>query len=257
MNSRLAVATVAASLAATACFAQKDVADVPSQKRTIAANKRMTYFLIASSAKKVPAKGYGLLLILPGGSGNAAFHPFVKRIRKHAVPKDVVVAQPIAVKWTDRQVIVWPTEKNKVAKQQFSTEQFIDAVVKDVQSVHRIDKTRVYAMAWSSSGPAVYAAALRKKTPLTGSYVMMSVFKPQLLPPLKNAKGRRFFIEHSPDDGVCPYWMAQKADKILKKAGARTNLVTYKGGHGFRGNIYGRMRAALQWLESDRKTGTP
>lgn len=235
--------------------AQSDVADIPSKKRTIAAHKRMTYFLIPPAAKKPPKDGYGLLVLLPGGSGSEAFHPFIKRIRKHAVPKDVVVAQPIAFKWTEKQRIVWPTDKSKVDKLAFSTEQFIDAVIKDVQSVHKIDGKRINAMGWSSSGPAIYAAALRKKTPLAGSYIMMSVYKPKFLPPVKNAKGRRFYIEHSPDDRICPHWMAKKANTELKAAGANVQFAEYKGGHGFRGNIYGRMRTAFQWLDR-RKSKT-
>ena len=234
----------------SARFVQKDVPDVPSSKRTIAAHKRMTYFLIPAADKKPPKEGYGLVVLLPGGSGSAAFHPFVKRIRKHAVPSNVIVAQPIAVKWTDKQVIVWPTEKSKVDKQKFSTEAFIDAVIKDVGTVHKVDPKRTWAMGWSSSGPAIYAAALRKKTPLAGSYIMMSVYKPRFLPPVKNAKGRRFYIEHSPDDRVCPHWMAKKAHKELKEAGAKVEFTEYRGGHGFRGNIYGRMKAAFKWLNT-------
>lgn len=232
---------------------QKDVEDIPSTKREIAANKRMTYFLIPPAAKTKPKNGYGLLVLLPGGGGGEGFHPFVKRIRKHAVPDDVVVAQLIATKWTDRQAIVWPTEKNKVDMQEFSTEEFIDAVVTDAQAVHTIDKKRVYGMGWSSSGPAIYAAALLEKTPLAGSYVMMSVYKPRLLPPVKNGKERAFYIEHSPDDRVCPHWMAKKAYEELKDAGARVTFATYQGGHGFRGNIYGRMKTAFKWLETKTK----
>lgn len=229
---------------------QKDVADVASEKRTLKTHKRMTYFLIPPAAKNAPRNGYGLVVLLPGGSGSAAFHPFIKRIRKHAVPDDLIVAQPVAVKWTDTQRVVWPTEQSKVDKQEFSTEAFIDAVIKDVESVHRVDAKRVYAMGWSSSGPAIYAAAFRKATPLVGSYIMMSVYKPQQLPPVQNAKGRRFYIEHSPDDRVCPLWMAKKAHQQLKQAGARVTFSSYKGGHGFRGNIYGRMKTAFQWLET-------
>eukprot|EP00913_Durusdinium_trenchii_P008903 g8369.t1 len=229
-------------------FVQKDVEDVPSTKRTIADNKRMTYFLIPAAAKQAPKAGYGLLLLLPGGSGDARFHPFVKRIRKHAVPDDLVVAQPVAFKWTEQQRIVWPTEKNKVDKQEFSTEKFLDAIIKDVKGVHRIDPKRVYAMGWSSSGSAIYATALRKQSPLAGSYIMMSVYKPKYLPPVNNGRKQSFYIEHSPDDRICPFWMAEKAQKELKEAGARVKFATYRGGHGFRGNIYGRMRAAFwEW----------
>jgi len=52
---------------------------------------------------KAPKKGYGLLVVLPGGSGMADFHPFIKRIYKHAIPEGYLLAQPVAVKWTEKQ----------------------------------------------------------------------------------------------------------------------------------------------------------
>ena len=236
-------------LTASICFAQDDVADVPSEKRHVGDDQRKFYFLIPPAAKKAPSNGLGLLVVLPGGDGSEAFHPFVKRIRKYAVPDDFAVAQPIAIKWSEKQFVVWPTEKLKVEKQKFSTEQFVEAVVKDVAATHAIDPKRVVCMGWSSSGPAVYALALREKPVVHGSYVVMSIYKSQLLPPLKNAKGRSVYIEHSPQDQVCPFWMAQKAHEDLKRAGARTTLLTYQGGHGWHGNIFVRMKKALKWLQ--------
>ncbi len=237
------------------CAAQDDVATVPSQKRQVGDEQRQSYFLIPPAVDKAPQAGFGLLVILPGGDGSEALHPFVKRIRKYAVPDDFAVAQPIALKWSDSQQVVWPTKDLKVAKQQFSTEEFVEAVIKDVAAIHAIDPQRVYCMGWSSSGPAVYALALRKETAVQGTYIAMSVYKPKQLPPLANSKGRSIYIEHSPDDRVCPYWMARQAHRDLKQAGARTTLATYRGGHGWRGNVYGRIRAALKWLQNQPTTG--
>ena len=238
-------------LAASVGFAQDDVADVPSEKRRVDDDERKSYFVIrpVGEREKAPAKGFGLLIILPGGDGSAGFHAFVKRIRKNAVPDDIVVAQPIAVKWTPDQQVVWPTEKLMVEKQKFSTEEFVEDVIKDVKGIYAIDPERVFCMGWSSSGPAVYALALRDNPMVKGSYVAMSVYKPKHLPPIKNSKGRSIYIEHSPDDRICTYWMAQMGYGELKGAGARTTLVSYKGGHGWRGNVYGRIRKALDWLQ--------
>lgn len=240
----LALLLVAVSIGA----AQEDIADVPSDKRTVGGDEHKSYFLIPPAAKEAPTKGFGLLVILPGGDGGEDFHPFIKRIRKHAAPDDFVVAQPIAVKWTPEQVIVWPTEKLKVEKQEFSTEAFVEAVVADAAKIHKIDSKRVFCMGWSSSGPAVYALGLREKPVTTGSYIAMSIYKSQHLPPLANAKGRSFYIEHSPDDRVCPYWMARKGHEELTREGARTKLAPYDGGHGWRGDVYGRIAAGLKWL---------
>ena len=91
---------------AAVAVGQDDVADVPSQRRRVGDDERRSYFLIPPAAEKPPAKGYGLLVVLPGGDGSDRMHPFVKRIRKHAVPDDFAVAQPIAVKWTAEQRVV-------------------------------------------------------------------------------------------------------------------------------------------------------
>jgi len=251
MNCHLRLAAFVLLLLPSFCRAQDDVADVPSERRQVGDQKRQNYFLVRPATEKPPTKGYGLLVILPGGDGSADFHPFIKRIRKHAVPDDFAVAQPIAVKWTDDQRVVWPTEKLKVDRQEFSTEQFVEAVVKDVAATLPIDPQRVYCLAWSSSGPAAYALALGERPAIRGSYIAMSVFKPDLLPALGRAKGRAFYIEHSPDDRVCPYRMAREGHEALKKAGARVTLVDYEGGHGWRGDVYGRIRAGLKWLEQD------
>jgi predicted esterase len=231
--------------------AQEDVADVVSQDLRAGKDEHKRYFLIEPPrTAKPPKKGYGLLVVLPGGDGSAEFHPFVKRIYKNAVPEGYVLAQPVAVKWTARQAIVWPTDKNRVEGMKFSTEAFIDAVIQDVAGKYKIDPGRVFTLTWSSSGPAAYAASLSSDK-ITGSFIAMSVFKPDLLPPLEKAKGRAYFLYHSPDDRVCPFRMAQQAARELKKGGATVKLTTYEGGHGWRGNLYANIREGVEWLDKN------
>jgi len=79
----------------------------------------------------------------------------------------------------------------------------------------------------------------------------MSVFKPDLLPELKNAKGHGYFLYHSPDDRVCPFRMAERAVKDLEKNGATVKLATYDGGHGWRAGLYDHIREGVQWLEKN------
>jgi len=82
--------------------------------------KDKRYFLIGPRSEvKAPEAGHGLIVILPGGSGGADFHPFVKRIYKHAIPATYLVAQPVAVKWTEKQEIVWPTGKSRSERMKF------------------------------------------------------------------------------------------------------------------------------------------
>jgi predicted esterase len=229
-----------------------DVADVPSQDLRAGGDAQKRYFLVGPAKdSKAPAAGRGLVVILPGGDGSADFHPFVKRIFKHALPDGYVAAQPVALKWTDDQQVVWPTAGLKALTKEakFTTEEFIAAVVDDVGKKHALDRKRVFVLGWSSSGPAAYTAILQEKPAVAGAFVAMSVFKPDTLPPLARAKGRPVYLYHSPDDRVCPFYMAKRAEKDLGAAGAAVKLTEYDGGHGWRGGLYDEIRGGVEWLE--------
>src|SRR5262249_6074501 len=164
-----------------------------------------------------------------------------------------VAAQPVAVKWTADQQIVWPTKTNPVTGMKFSTEEFIDAVIEDVAKKHKLDRTKVFTLSWSSSGPAAYATSLQEKRGVTGSFIAMSVFNPKFLPPLKGANGHAYYLYHSPQDRACPYRMAEQAKTSLAENGAKVHLETYEGGHGWRGDLYTDIHDGVEWLE---KNGT-
>ena len=212
------------------------------------------YLHVPARNETAPEAGYGLLVVLPGGNGSADFHPFVSRIHANSLGDDFVLAQPIAKKWTDDQQIVWPTKKLKVKKMGYTTEKLIKAVVKDVGEKTTIDPKRVYLMGWSSGGPAVYASLMKTKSPAVGGIAAMSVYKPELLPKPKNARGRSIYILHSPDDRVCPYWMAKKGHDALTEAKVRTTLAEYEGGHGWQGDVFGNIKAGVDWLEEGAKS---
>lgn len=246
----LLVALPAGGIAA----AQDDVADVSSETIEIDGDARQTFYLVGPAGEeKPPEEGFGLVVILPGGDGSASFHPFVKRIYKNALPKGYVVAQPVAVKWTDEQAVIWPTRQMKVEGQKRSTEEFIQAVIAEVKKRHKIDPSRVFTLSWSSSGPAAYAASLTPECGVTGSFVAMSVFKPDQLPPLSAAKGRAYFIYHSREDRVCPFRMAEEARDKLTAAEAVVEFREYAGGHGWRGPMYKDIREGIAWLEKNAK----
>jgi predicted esterase len=191
----------------------------------------------------------GLLVVLPGGDGSADFHPFVNRIGQTALEEKYAVAQPLATKWRPDQEIVWPTLSDRVPGMKFATEELVAKVIGDVAAKHKIDRRKIYLLAWSSGGPAAYAIALHKNSPFTGSLIAMSVFRPDELPALTNAAKRSFYLFHSPQDEVCPYAMAQAAQVSLQRAGAQVTLVDYDGGHGWHGDIFGSIRQGIEWLE--------
>jgi RNA polymerase sigma factor (sigma-70 family) len=229
----------------------EDVADVASRRLLAGGDENKRYYLIGIDPdRKGPEGGHGLVVVLPGGAGGADFNPFVRRIWKNGLPDGYLVAQPVAVKWTPQQEVVWPTKKLPAEKMKFGTEEFVAAVVKDVAKRQPIDRGRVFTLAWSSSGPAAYAVSLEKASPVTGSFIAMSVFKPNLLPELTNARGRAYFLHHAKEDRVCPYRFAEQARDALTGAGARVELQTYEGGHGWRGDVYGDIRTGIEWLFS-------
>lgn len=244
----------AAILTAQSAHAQAGEIDVPSVELHADGDVQKTYFLIGDTAD-APAKDAkrGLLIVLPGGDGSAEFNPFVKNIHANAMPEGFLIAQLVAVKWTPNQEIVWPTRKSKAPKMKFATEDFVSAVIDDVTAKHAIDPAKIFTLSWSSSGPAAYAVSLSDKR-VSGSFVAMSVFKAKQLPALKQAKGRRYFLYHSPDDAMCPFHLAESAEKELSKHGGLVKLKTYDGGHGWQGDVFADLREGIDWLATEGDT---
>jgi predicted esterase len=207
---------------------------------------------------KAPKDGWRLLVVMPGGDGTAEFAPFVGRIRENALSDDWLVAQLVAPVWAADQaeVNVWPTQRNPWPKMEFACEELFDAVVADVEREHELDPRYLFTLAWSSSGTLAYTLGLAEKSRVTGTFVAMSVYKPDLLPSLKPAKGRRFYILHSPEDRI-PIAMAEQARDELDDHGARIGYATYAGGHGWQGDVYGMLRTGLSWLEREAKDTKP
>ena len=230
-----------------------DVQDVPARDLRALGDEKKRYFLIGPKKnEKPPNAGFALMVVMPGGDGVASFTSFVRRIWKECAPDDWLFAQLVSVKWKPDQNTIWPTRHSRVPGMQFTTEEYLVAVVEDVQKKQKlkIDPARIYQLGWSSGGPAEYAIALQEKRPVTGSYVAMSVFhKDEHAASLKHAKGQAFFIDHSPEDEICKFELAELARDELKKAGADVEFVTFKGGHGWFDNPYARLKKGFAWLD--------
>jgi predicted esterase len=229
-----------------------EAADVPSEDLRAGKDDNKRYFLIGPRKDaRTPRRGFGLVVILPGGPGGAEFHPFVKRLFKEAIPDGYLVVQPVAVHWTPKPAIVWPSEKRRAEKMKFTTETFVAEIIKEVKAKHKIDPKKVFTLSWSSSGPAAYAISMTDKS-VAGSFIAMSVFKPEQLPSLEKARGHVYYLYHSPDDAVCPYRMARQASRELKKNGATVKLQTYTGKHGWTDSLYlQHIREGIIWLEKN------
>lgn len=241
-----------------ATYVSSDGEEQPSEAydnlvEVVAGKGKGNYLFVPPSEES--KSGNALLVVLPGGDGSAEFHPFVSNIHANSLPKDFALAQPTAKKWTPAQQIVWPIANSKVKKMQYTSEELIEAVVEDVGIKTKLNPKRVYVLAWSSGGPAAYAALLQKNTSLSGGLLAMSVFKPNQLPELTNGKGRSFYILHSPSDRTCPFSLAKNANVMLSDVDVRNTLVEYRGGHGWHGDIFGDIEKGVQWLEQSEETG--
>jgi predicted esterase len=246
---------VFAMAAGAPSFAQtpKDIADTTFKRINVGRGAaRSAYYLIGrDGVTDAPEGGFGLAIVLPGGDGQGRkFSAFVRRIHKYVLDETWLIALGTARKWSRSQVIVWPTRKGPVKGMKYTTEEYVAAVIADAKKRQAIDPKRVILMGWSSSGPACYATALAENKDVTGYYILMSVFKPDQLPPLEKAKGRNVYIEHGKNDKTCPIRMAREAAKALKAAGANVEFVEHDGGHGFSGPVYPRMKRAFEWLVS-------
>ena len=228
-----------------------DVADTPAKKERIGDDAKKQYLLIRQKDEQAPPRGFGLVVILPGGDGSGEFSAFVRRMRKFALPAGYLVAEPIAAKWTAKPQVVWPTAKltEPGAKAKFTTEDFVAEVIDDVARQEKLDPARVFVLGWSSSGTSAYTIALLNPK-VRGAFVACSVYKPDVLPPLDGAKGKAFYLYHSPADFI-PLRMPEQAVKDLEQHGAKVILKTYAGGHGWRGDMFGDQRTGIEWLEAN------
>jgi predicted esterase len=204
--------------------------------------------------EKAPPAGWKVLVVMPGGEGNADFAPFVGRIRANSLGKDWLVVQLVAPVWSAEQAKqnVWPTKLNPWPKMEFPCEELFAAALEDVGKTRKLDPKYVFTLAWSSSGTLAYTLGLQEKTPVTGTFVAMSVYKPEWLPSLKAAKGRSFYVLHSPEDFI-PIKMAETARDELTKKGAKVGYETYEGGHGWHGDVFGTIRKGIDALEKAGK----
>jgi predicted esterase len=230
-----------------------DAGYVPIEERFAEGDTNKLYFLIGRTNLAAASKpGYRLLIVLPGGEAGRDFQPFIKRIYQNALPAGYLVAQLVAPKWDEKQFaqIVWPTDKSRYPTMKFSTEVFVKAVILEVEKQHKLDARCIFTLSWSAGGPAAYAVSLTPGTRVTGSFVAMSVFRPEQLPDLTVSEGRAYYLLHSREDFI-PIAMAEKARDMLGFNGAIVRLQTYEGGHGWQGDIYGKIRAGIEWLETE------
>lgn len=152
-------------------------------------------------------------------------------------------------------VLVFSSCLRAWAQEEADTEDFILAAIKAVGEEHKLDPWRIFTFSWSSGGWAAWHASFLKE--IRGSFIAMAVFYPEQLPPLAQARGRAYYLYHSPEDEVCKFAMAEAARDALTRNGALVRLTTYAGGHGWHGDFFGDIRRGLEWMANPAPSAVP
>ena len=228
-----------------------DLADIAALDLRIGDDEKKRYFLIGNVESTSPReRGRRVLVVMPGGDGSAAFSPFVMRIYQRTLNDEWVIAQIVAPKWERRQGIVWPTQSQPIPTARFTTEQLFDDVIDDVAARGPIDRSEVYVLAWSSSGPPAYAIALRDKSQIAGAFIAMSVFNASRYSKPVATPTHGFYLLQSPEDKVTPFKHAEAARDFLTSHGAKVKLTQYAGSHGWHGKPFEMLSEGVNWLVS-------
>lgn len=248
------LACFAAAVANAAPIAEADpdfVDDRWSLAVTLDHPKQRYFYFPPRTDFGLQKSGYALVVVLPGGRGDASSRPIYGALYLESMPVDFVMAQLVSVRWEPEQRIVWPTSRIKDVEPEFTSSEFIAAVIEDVRARVQVDPDRTYLMGASSSGGAVYTAAL-SNADVSGAVVTASVFREQHLPPLSGAAGKRFFLLQSPSDEITPFHYAQAAAEALSTNGGTVLLYALPGGHHpvWPTNLKGVYGYAFHWLQT-------
>ncbi len=242
-----------ALLAVGLCTQAQEISpEVSVERHTVGTNAMQKYFLIEHKANTETGTARGLILILPGGSGSADFLPFCANVLAlYGTPDDFVAAELVAPQWsTNEDRIVWPSKAFPDKQSEFTSEEFLAAVTKHVCTLRKIDERYIFTLGWSSSGHVLYSVSISDPK-VRGSIIAMSRFLPNRITNLDRARGKSYFLYHSPQDQICPFSEAQLAERWLKEHGAKVKLVSYDGGHGWVPNTYycDRIKEGIEWLK--------
>lgn len=218
--------------------------------RTIDGDANKRWIFHPPLGQTQPSKGWGLLIVMPGGDGSIGFTPFVGDTIRSQAGEDYAVIQLIAppIVGDGNNAIVWPREVAKDARVDFTMEPIWRASIAAVKKEKTIDPDRVWVMGWSSGGPPSYEAVLENDSAVRGAFVIMSIFPEKEYSTIANAKEKAFYLLHSPQDFI-KMSHPERAKEVLEGAGARVKLETYRGGHGWQGDTIQRIGEAVKWLE--------
>ena len=128
------------------------------------------------------------------------------------------------------------------------------AVVTDIRGHRSIDPGRIYIQGTGEMGMPAAALYLKQEPLFSGCYLLASRFQSSSLPDLVSAKGRKFYLQGSPDDKKAPMWQLNAGAELLRRHGARVAVAEIPSDHdyAFKGDPWKPVAAALLWLEGPR-----
>lgn len=204
--------------------------------KAVAGAKTVTTLISNTTVKKAAAKEPagipmadrpGLLVVLADGDSDVALQAsYWQDVAGRGFGGKFLVALVSPPKWREKQTALWLTRKThgEVPEATFTTEALVSDVARDMESKYPINPARVYLIGAGAGGPAAYACSLETNTPFHGFLLAQSAFRSAQLPPLANAKNRRYYLLHSRDDKRAPYFGATLAQNTLRAQGAAVKL---------------------------------
>jgi len=227
--------------------------ELPHEDLKAGNDSQKRYTLIGPSPKvTIGAEGYGLIVMIPGaGQTGADWLPRAMEFAQDLPNERYLFAYPFSVKWNEKQTNAWPTVKVPEKGMKFSTEEFLEALVADVKTRHKVDARRVFLYGYQASTRVAYAAGLRPRSPFTGIMAAMGEMKLKDLPPIAGARGRVWYLLSWDDPNYCPAGKMEEARAALAKAGAKVELKQFDGKQYLGGQGCAVLLAGLQWLEKN------
>ena len=177
-----------------------------------------------------PEKKPGLLVVLTDSMENIEAQKLRwQEIAAQAFDGKFLIALARSPHTESKQSPLWPLRpKDKTGTNAHpTTEELIAEIVRDAESKYPIHPDRVFLAGIGAGGSAVYSCSLEARTPFHGFLLLDALFRSSELPPLANAKNKRYYLLHHRDIGKTPFFIATAAQSALSKAGAIVQLIEY------------------------------
>jgi phospholipase/carboxylesterase len=133
---------------------------------------------------------------------------------------------------------------------------YVQAAIEEVKARYPVDPEQVYVLGHSEGGVLAYGLAMRNPDTIKGLVVVGSRLREvdSSADLLSQAAGKlQVLICHSREDQMMAFEAAKSAHAMLKKAGIRSKLVAYEGGHGITSEL---VKIIARWIESPGRRET-